>query len=336
MSLIKQLWLGIIVILLLALGGSFTISIVSAKHYLQEQLQLKNIDNANSLALSMSQMEKDPVTLELLLAAQFDTGHYQRILLTGTDNKTLIERVSDVDTDNDVPYWFAHLADLQVSPGIAQVQDGWQQYGTLIIESQTRFANISLWKNTLGLLQWFLLAALISGIIGTWFLKYIARPLDMVVHQAEAIGQRRFVTSREPRTIEFQRLVRAMNTLSLGVKNMLEKETRQLEILQRQSQQDLLTGLFNRAHFLNLLENQLTGEDSDNNGTLIIVRVLNLTDINHQLGHAETDRALCQIARTLQQFAAHYPQSYAGRLNGSDFALAIVGSTDAENLSQGL
>ena len=153
MSLIKQLWLGIILILLLALGGSFAISIFSAKHYLHEQLQLKNIDNANSLALSMSQMEKDPVTLELLIAAQFDTGHYQRILLTDPENQPLIERVSMVETGSDVPVWFAKLADLNVSPGVAQVQNGWQQYGTLTIESQTHFANISLWRNTLPLLH---------------------------------------------------------------------------------------------------------------------------------------------------------------------------------------
>jgi len=336
MSLIKQLWLGIILILLLALGGSFAISIFSAKHYLQEQLQLKNIDNANSLALSMSQMEKDPVTLELLIAAQFDTGHYQRILLTDPENQLLIEHVSMVDTGSDVPLWFTRLADLNISPGVAQVQDGWQQYGTLTIESQTHFANISLWQNTLRLLQWFLIAAIISGLIGTWFLKYISRPLDMVVQQAEAIGERRFVTSKEPQTTEFQRLVRAMNSLSLGVKTMLEKETRQLEILQGQAQRDSLTGLFNRAHFLNLLDDQLTREDSENNGTLAIVRVLNLVDINHQLGRAETDQALCQIAATLQEFATHYPHSYAGRLNGSDFALVIAGYTEAESLSKEL
>lgn len=336
MSLIKQLWLGIILILLLALGGSFAISIFSAKHYLHEQLQLKNIDNANSMALSMSQMEKDSVTLELLIAAQFDTGHYQRILLTDPENRPLVERVSAVDTGSDVPLWFARLADLKVFPGVAQVQDGWQQYGTLTIESQTRFAYISLWKNTLRLLQWFLIAAIISGLVGTWFLKYISRPLDMVVQQAEAIGERRFVTSQEPRTTEFQRLVRAMNALSLGIKTMLEKETRQLQILQSQSQHDSLTGLFNRAHFLNLLDGQLTREDSDNNGTLAIVRVLNLTDINHQLGRAETDQALCQIAAILREFAARYPYSYAGRLNGSDFAVVIAGYLEAESVSQEL
>ena len=164
MSLIKQLWLGILAILLLALGGSFVISALSAKTYLETQLHLKNIDNATVLALSMTQMEKDPVTLELLIAAQFDSGHYQRIALIDPDNNLIIERrfnnTVDGGLDSDitpaVPEWFTQLISLKASPGIAQVQDGWQQYGTLIVESHPGFAWQALWDGTLDLLQWFL------------------------------------------------------------------------------------------------------------------------------------------------------------------------------------
>src|SRR5690606_27590045 len=153
MSLIKQLWLGITMILLLALGGSFVISILSAKHYLQEQLQLKNIDNASSLALSLSQLEKDPTTLELLISPQFDSGHYQRITLTDPDGAVVVERIFTADIHNNVPHWFGSLADLQVQPGVALVQDGWQQYATLSLESHTRFALTTLWQGTINLLQ---------------------------------------------------------------------------------------------------------------------------------------------------------------------------------------
>lgn len=336
MSLIKQLWLGILMILLLALGGSFVISLMSAKHYLQEQLQLKNIDNANSLALAITQLDKDLVTIELLITAQFDTGHYQHMLLVDPTGNTLVERSSSVAAYADVPTWFASLADLHVNPGVAQIQDGWHQFGTLTLESHASFAVRALWRSTLQLLQWFLVAALLSGLIGTWILKYVSRPLDVVVEQAEAIGERRFITSQEPKTTEFQRLVRAMNSLSMSVKSMLEKETQQLEILRHQSQQDTLTGLYNRAHFLNLLDSQLTQEDCDGKGTLMIVRVLNLASINHQLGRVATDQVLCTIGACLQEFANNYPNSYAGRLNGSDFALVIAGYTAATNLAQEL
>jgi len=50
MSLIKQLWIAIALVMTLAFGGSLVVSVLSARHYLEQQLQVKNIDNATSLA----------------------------------------------------------------------------------------------------------------------------------------------------------------------------------------------------------------------------------------------------------------------------------------------
>ena len=334
MSLIKQLWIGIIVLLLLALGGSFAISITSAKNYLEEQLRVKNLDNATSLALSMSQIEKDPVTLELLISAQFDTGHYEYITLADPQKKTLVERRYEENQGNkktsNVPTWFTRLVNFDAAPGIAQIQDGWQQYGTLTVKSHSRYAWQALWDSTSQLLTWFVVAAILIGLVGTFILKFISSPLNTVIKQAEAIGQRHFVTSDEPKTTEFQRLVRAMNTLSQSVKTMLEKETKQLEKLRRESQLDALTELPNRNHFLNLLESKLSRDDSNSAGVIAIVRFLNLVELNNHLGRAAADHALLQIAGVLHHFIDHYPGSHAGRLNGSDFVLVVSSNPSAE------
>ncbi|MFO1390556.1 LapD/MoxY N-terminal periplasmic domain-containing protein [Cellvibrio sp.] len=336
MSLIKQLWIGIFVLLLLALGGSFIISIMSAKQYLEEQLRVKNLDNATSLALSMSQMEKDPVTLELLISAQFDTGHYEYITLTNPQKKILVSRHYEDNKNTpssvNVPLWFTRLVNFDAEPGVAQIQDGWQQFGTLTVKSHSRYAWQALWHSTSQLLTWFVIAAVLSGVVGTLILKFISSPLDTVIKQAEAIGQRRFVTSDEPKTTEFQRLVRAMNALSQSVKAMLEKETHQLEKLRRESQLDPLTELPNRNHFLNLLESKLSRDDSDSAGVIAVVRFLNLAEINNHLGRAAADHALLQIAGVLHQFIDRYPGSHAGRLNGSDFMLVISSNPSAESV----
>ncbi len=336
MSLIKQLWLGIILLLLLALGGSFIISIMSARDYLQEQLRVKNMDNATSLALSISQMEKDPVTLELLISAQFDTGHYEYITLKDPQKKILVSRRYEENKNNaassNIPSWFTHLVNFDAEPGVAQIQDGWQQFGTLTVKSHSRYAWQALWHSTSQLLSWFVIAAMLSGVIGTIILKFISSPLNTVIKQAEAIGQRRFVTSDEPKTTEFQRLVRAMNTLSQSVKTMLEKETRQLEKLRRESQLDSLTELPNRNHFLNLLESKLNRDDSDSAGVIAVVRFFNLAEINNHFGRAAADHALLQIAGVLHQFISRYPGSHAGRLNGSDFMLVISSNPSAESV----
>lgn len=323
MSLIKQLWIAIILVMSLTFAGSFAVSTLAAKNYLQQQLQLKNMDNAASLALSMSQMNKDPITIELLLAAQFDTGHYQRISLIDPNGEIIVERTHQGDGDYGAPDWFVNLIPLAATPGAAQVQERWRQYGTLEVESHSSFAYRALWQGTLQLLQWFLLVAVIGGLGGTWILKTITRPLDVVVAQAEAMGNRRFITANEPRTLEFRTLTRAMNTLTERVRAMLEKEARQLDEYRRQNQLDKVTGLSNREHFLNELDSVLSSSDYADTGALILARIIDLAEINQRLGHMATDRLLTGIGQALQTTSAEHPQAISGRVKNTDFALLL-------------
>ncbi len=331
MSLTKQFWLAVVGIMTLAFGISFLVSAWSARNYLEDQLRLKNIDNANSLALSMSQMDKDPVMLELMIAAQFDIGHYKSIRLVSPAGKVIVERVSESGADK-VPAWFADLIPLDAAPGVALVQDGWKQYGTLSVISHNRYAYQALWEGNKRLLYWFLLGALFCGAIGTLFLRGITRPLGEVVKQAEAIGARRFLVIREPRTREFRSVVRAMNTLSDQVRGMLEDESARLEQLRRIAQHDPLTGLLNREHFLKQLQAVLEDEDASPAGALFILRLPDLTKLNRELGRESTDALLRHVAEALQQ-TCHRGTCLLGRLNGADFAVLVpdVESIDAES-----
>ena len=44
MSLIKQLWLAVILIMALAFGAGIIINTITSKHYLEQQLEMKNTD----------------------------------------------------------------------------------------------------------------------------------------------------------------------------------------------------------------------------------------------------------------------------------------------------
>ncbi len=66
MSLFRQLMLAVLLSTLLSFMGSALVSLFSSRHYLEQQLILKNEDNASALALLMTQQSKDPVTMELL------------------------------------------------------------------------------------------------------------------------------------------------------------------------------------------------------------------------------------------------------------------------------
>ncbi len=332
MTLTKQLWLAVAAIMTIAFGISFLASAWSAKSYLEDQLRLKNADNANSLALSMSQMDKDPVLFELLISAQFDIGHYKQIKLVSPTGKVMVERVSEAVNDK-VPVWFVSLIPLVTEPGVALVQDGWRQYGTLTVISDNRFAYLALWQGNLRLLIWFLLGALLCGVVGTFILRAILRPLGEVVKQAEAIGARRFITIEEPRTREFRSVVRAMNALSGQVRGMLDEESARLDRLRRDAQHDALTGLLNREHFLSKIQYALEGENAAPTGALLILRFPDLITLNKELGRATTDTLLKQVASALQESCPDEAW-LIGRLNGSDFAVLAPDVDSADELAR--
>ncbi len=335
MSLIKQLWIAIALITVLSLGGSFVVSTLSARHYLQQELAVKNMDNATSLALSLSQMPKDPVTVELQLAAQFDAGHYSLIRLTAPTGDTLAERRFEGPVSG-APEWLIRLVPIATRPGIAQVQDGWRQFGTLQVETHTRYAYESLWNATRQLFLWFIGGGLLTGLIGTVALKLITRPLDRMVEQAQAIGDRRFITTPEPHTLEFRSVVRALNTLSDRVRAMLAEEAQRLELLRRQTQYDELTGLYNRSQFLKQLDAALAKDDDAAGGTLIIVRLHNLAALNQELGRQGSDRLIVAVTAALQTFAASRGGWECGRLNAADFALLAPGADDPHAIASAL
>lgn len=320
MSLYRQLWIGIVLLMTLAFGGSFVVSSMSAKAYLQEQLTIKNSDNANALALSLSTAEADPIMLELTLAAQFDTGFYKRILLTEPDGSVMLSR-EDNSPMVEAPAWFVSLFPLNADPGIAQIQNGWNQVGTLTLESHSRFAYTALWASTLRLLGYFVLAAIFAGIAGSLLLRLITKPLDAVVDQAQALGERRFITTPEPSTLEFKAVVSSMNTLSGRIKDMLAQEAARLEQWRQDAQLDKVTKLLNRAPFISKLKAVLDRDDASSSGSVILVRVTSLMALNQSEGRAVVDSLLAQFGDTLNNFTSSNDLWEAGRLNGSDFAV---------------
>ncbi|HER34361.1 MAG: EAL domain-containing protein [Halothiobacillaceae bacterium] len=340
MALNRQLWIAIASVMVIAFLSSLLISFQSARGYFEEQLQLKNIDNANVLALTLSQVEKDPVLIELMLAAQFDTGHYQRLELVGPEGTPIASRSRSSEDVSGVPDWFAKLAQLRVAPGVAQVSDGWQQYGTLRVESLSGFALEALWETTVELFFWFLGIAAVLGLIGSLVLKSLVRPLDAVVDQAESIGNQRFITTPEPRTLEFRRVVRSMNILSARVREMLGTERVRLEEMRQRLQRDALTGVGNRGRFDDVMRALLADDDPHRQHALFLLRLGDLTEINRQLGHQRTDALIRQLAVRLadvpEPHRGLFGDAHIARLNGSDFTLILTDLLDARPVAETL
>ena len=315
MSLIKQLWIAIIVIVLLAFGSSFFISAYQTKNYLVEQLQVKNIDNATGMALTLSQMDKDLTTMELMLSAQFDTGYYRRIALKDIGGNVLVE-FALTPQKVDAPNWFVALLNFDIKPGIAQIQDSWQRFGTIELESQSDYSVVALWQITKDLATGFVILAMFCGLAGSILLNRVRKPLNQVVTHAEALGNRQFITTDEPATFELKRLVAAMNRLTGRVRYMLEQEQKQLDRLQRQYELDNVTGAFNREYCASWLEGYFNNKERSEPCCVFMLRVIDLQAINLRLGRSDTDVWLKRVVDAMRQ---HQGVRLVSRLNGSDF-----------------
>lgn len=319
MSLVKQIRIAISVIILMVVAGCLFLSVYDDHRYMAEQLQKKNNDNANGLAITLSNIQKDNVTVELIVSAQFDMGHYRRIAIISPDNKLMIERVNR-NPHSVAPGWFQSVFSVSIQPGVASIQSGWQQYGTLVLESEPSLAYDQLWETSRHAVLWTLIVALLSYVVSGFWLKRILKPLDDVIAQAEALGERKYITIAEPATEEFQKLVRTMNTLSDRVKSMVTAESERLNTFNQQINYDEVTGLMNQSHFTNTASVALKN-DGFVEGVLILVQLRNLPDIDKQMGYSVTNQLIKKVGDAVQQQMEHYQDVVCGRLAGGVFGI---------------
>ena len=332
-------WLLAAVVSLSLLGGLW-IHTLTARDALQLQLALRNQDAAGALALSLSQQRGDAAAIQTVAAAQFEVGAYRSLLLTAPDGRVVLRREQAAAASaGAAPLWFTRWLPLSAAAGEARVGDGWRPLGTLRIESHQGWAHDALWaavSRTAALLAGLgVLAALMSVVA----LRGWQRPLDATVRQARALEEGRFTLADEPAMPELRTLTRSMNAMVLRLREMFDAQAAQVALLQRQAQTDPVTGLMQRRLFVARLES-LLDEPAGPGFGLLLLRVARLEQVNHEMGFAATDRLLAALAEVLQAYGDRVSGAFAGRLNGSDFALVLpavgVAAETAASLDEAL
>jgi EAL domain-containing protein (putative c-di-GMP-specific phosphodiesterase class I)/GGDEF domain-containing protein len=320
MSLMRQIAWLVLGVVLAALVGAVGLSAVSTQQLMRTQLQLKNADNAQSLALALSQQQGDAELIKLLVSAQFDTGAYEFVRWRAPDGATLYER-GEAPRPGRAPAWFRSLLPMDAAPGVAQVSSGWQALGTVELKSHASYAHDALWLSTRRLVAWLLIVGMAAAVIAWAGLRRIRRPLDAAVAQAEGVLSGRYGQVTEPRVPELQRLIRAMNAMVQRVRDLFEAQAGQLLVLREQVHLDPLTGVSTRKHFLAELDAALQRDDGPVIAGLVLVRLRDIPGLNARLGRSVVDEVLLTIVSALQAYPETVPGCRVGRLNGGDFAL---------------
>lgn len=326
MSLNKQMILFIASMVLILLLGTFALNLNNTKNFLQEQLQSHAQDTATSLGLSLSSIEnpEDFSSMETMINAVFDRGYYSHITLTDMEKVDIYQR-ENTKTMEAVPDWFINSIKLEAPTAQALVQAGWIPVGTLSVSSHAGYAYIELWKAVTNLLTWFSIAALLAILIVIYALKLMLSPLKALEKQAEAIVKKEYLIQDDlPTTIEFRRVVSAMNAMVFKLKTVFERDANTAEKLQKMAYQDNVTELSNRRHFEMIVDSLLDPNEDTPEGIIFLIRVNELKELNDQFGYIVGDKLMKALADEMQANLNHENSIFA-RLNGTELIAVLPG-----------
>lgn len=334
MSLFKQLFIAVCLLMLMSFIGSFLISVESSRDQQVSQLRAHAQDTATALALSLGPYARDTAMIELMVSSIFDSGYFESIRVVEPDTGALVVERTGAPVAQTTPDWFARMIDLAPARADAIVSDGWQQAARVEVISHPLFALGKLWQSALGTLLWLALTSVLCMLLGALFLRRQLRPLDYMVAQSNAISRREFLSLPElPRTPEFRRVVAAMNQMVEKLKGLFAEEAARSERLRDEAYKDPLTGLANRRQFDQQLRSRLSAEDQAASGYLLLARIHDLAGLNQRLGGRRTDSLIIAVAEQLQQLAQG--RYLLARTRGGEFALLGAGlqHDEAEQLA---
>lgn len=324
MSLFKQLFIAILVLMLSYFIGSVVVTVESSREQQVSQLRAHAQDAATALGLSLSSHVDDPAMMELMVSSIFDSGYFDSIRVLKEPEGTRMFERSGIPVQAKAPGWFASLVRLQPAVADAYVSDGWQQAARVEVVSHPVFAIDRMWQDILGSLLWLSAMGGISLLLGALFLKRQLRPLDYLVEQSNAIARREFISSVQlPKTPEFRRVVGAMNQMADKLKTLFAEEAARSEKLHAEAYRDSLTGLANRRLFDQQLTNQLGNDDEAGSGYLLILQVGDLAELNKKMGGQRADALLADVAERLCDSTPKH--AVLARTRGGEFSLMVPG-----------
>lgn len=329
-SLVRQLTLAICLFLLIAVAGSFLISLDNARDQLRLQLGSHAQDAATSLGLSLGPHIRDQAMVELMINAMFDSGHFARIRVSSLESGDVLAERYQTTTDTTAPAWFSRLANIQPQPGSATVMDGWQQAAEVDVLSHPQAALESFWRSAQRILVWLCLCALISGLFCTALLKRQLQPLRAIIAQAQAISRREYRINPDlPATVELQPITAAMNQMASTIETLFAEEAARSEGYRHQAYHDSLTGLPNRLALGHALA-AATAPGETEAGHVLAIQLNGLDKINQQLGAESADALLQSIAAPLKRRQAINPAWQCSRSRGGEFIVLAPGATAEE------
>jgi len=335
-TLYRQLFFGTSFAFLILLALVESVYIVNARVYMQEQLASHAQDTATSLGMVLppALADNDLIRAEVTVNAVFDRGFYRSIVVLDVHGQKVLEKQLPTALPG-VPAWFASTLPMHEPSAESLITKGWQQLGRVVVTSHPNFAYKQLWRTTveatLGMLALYLLSLIAIRI----FLRKILRPLNEIEHVAHAISERDFQQVKTlPRARELLRVVKAINSMSAKIRDIIAHEVRQATRFRDESRKDLLTGLDNRRGFEEHVHALLEHGGDMASGVMFMLQVSDFKEFNIKNGYSEGDALLNELAAALR---AVWPERdiLRCRINGATFSIMAFNIQREEGVALG-
>jgi diguanylate cyclase (GGDEF)-like protein len=339
MSFSRQLVIVMFLVVLCALSVRSLVTVHEMRGYLSAQLRSHARDSARSLGLSVSlhMAEGDTLFVESIVDSMFDSGDYTTIRVDDLEGKVLLIRERATHPSH-VPAWFVKALPVDSPTSGAELTNGWQRVGTVLVRSSPVYAYAQLWDTMVLSLQTAVAFLAITLVLFGFLMKAMLRPLKLIESQARAVAQRQFPRiERLPRTREFREVAEAMNFMTASVQTFINDQAEHARRLQRDAYEDPVTGLRNRAATA-LDIRQLTRDARHRGGGgLMFIGVGGLDAINRSSGYEAGDAFMRAVGECLtRQLEGH--EARLGRYGGAVFSVVLddLSSDDAMQCARGI
>ncbi len=173
-----------------------------------------------------------------------------------------------------------------------------------------------------------------------WLRSTVQRPLRQSLGEISRLLER--LARREQGELkvskgiagEFRSLSDGLQKLQQDLVGRLGSTERELQDVRRIAYSDQLTGLPNRAQFMEELALLLADRSGREFGQLALLRTTVLAELNREQGYSHGDKFIEAVVAALRETLGRYPRAHAYRLNSSDFAIVMsqLASRDVEAL----
>ncbi len=329
MSLRNQLIVFVSCMLVAICSGFFFLTIDNASRYALDQMDSNSTDSATVLALALSSQEQagDPLFVQSVVDALFDSGYYQSIEVA-FDKGPTISRQAKIEVD-DVPAWFFNVVKIESPVAVSPVMTGWVRSGQVAVKSHPGIAYSELWGSIVESFWWSILIFIASSVTVVFGLKISLQPLRSIEQKAVAIADKDFrQIPFVPKARELRRVVLAINEMVVKVEFMLSEQYSRTERQRVVTFRDGVTGLGNKDAFLRDLNRMVSPDDETaSSGVVVLCQVGGLEELNKTVGMQGGDEMLRRVAKELEQIASA-DNGITCRLGGGLFGTLFVGASE--------